>query len=248
MPKPTSVCSSDKTECQNRSSCVAPTKRNDKTGLRAQPSTSVRKEFASDGATKGGWCGRKDLNLHELPHQNLNLARLPIPPRPHSGRFASMVPTNMALPRRRRERSPFRASNPRMARRSMTDRSQSKGSASGIDPIGLREPFTKGSGLPGSRCHGHRYATAYDTIMRHAYAACEGLHMLPAKACICCLRRHAYAACEAERRPSHASFRVRDGRWIGRASQAHEQVIERTIRTSRSIDAMRLRKGRGHGG
>ena len=29
------------------------------------------------------WCGRKDLNLHEFPHQNLNLARLPIPPRPH---------------------------------------------------------------------------------------------------------------------------------------------------------------------
>ena len=28
------------------------------------------------------WCGRKDLNLHGLPHQNLNLARLPIPPRP----------------------------------------------------------------------------------------------------------------------------------------------------------------------
>ncbi len=23
------------------------------------------------------WCGRRDLNPHELPHQNLNLARLP---------------------------------------------------------------------------------------------------------------------------------------------------------------------------
>ena len=29
------------------------------------------------------WYGQKDLNLHELPHQNLNLARLPIPPCPH---------------------------------------------------------------------------------------------------------------------------------------------------------------------
>ena len=29
------------------------------------------------------WCGKQDLNLHEVnPHKNLNLARLPIPPFP----------------------------------------------------------------------------------------------------------------------------------------------------------------------
>ena len=41
--------------------------------------------------------GDKDLNLHEFPHQNLNLARLPIPPRPHAlhrarKRAATMIP------------------------------------------------------------------------------------------------------------------------------------------------------------
>jgi hypothetical protein len=30
------------------------------------------------------WCGREDLNLHELPHYHLKVARLPIPPRPHA--------------------------------------------------------------------------------------------------------------------------------------------------------------------
>ena len=29
------------------------------------------------------WCGRRDLNPHELLHWNLKPARLPIPPRPH---------------------------------------------------------------------------------------------------------------------------------------------------------------------
>ena len=29
------------------------------------------------------WCGRRDLNPHDLRHWNLNPARLPIPPRPH---------------------------------------------------------------------------------------------------------------------------------------------------------------------
>ncbi len=29
------------------------------------------------------WCGRRDLNSHTLRRQNLNLVRLPIPPRPH---------------------------------------------------------------------------------------------------------------------------------------------------------------------
>ena len=30
------------------------------------------------------WCGRRDSNSHTLRHQNLNLACLPIPPRPHT--------------------------------------------------------------------------------------------------------------------------------------------------------------------
>ena len=30
------------------------------------------------------WCGRRDLNPHELPHWNLNPARLPVPPRPQN--------------------------------------------------------------------------------------------------------------------------------------------------------------------
>ena len=29
------------------------------------------------------WCGRRDLNPHDLRHQNLNLTCLPISPRPH---------------------------------------------------------------------------------------------------------------------------------------------------------------------
>src|SRR5690606_36417227 len=29
------------------------------------------------------WCGRRDLNPHEQAHENLNLARLPVSPRPH---------------------------------------------------------------------------------------------------------------------------------------------------------------------
>ena len=34
------------------------------------------------------WCGRRDLNPHELLHWNLKPARLPIPPRPHFKFFA----------------------------------------------------------------------------------------------------------------------------------------------------------------
>jgi hypothetical protein len=30
------------------------------------------------------WCGRRDLNPHDLRHWNLNPARLPIPPRPQT--------------------------------------------------------------------------------------------------------------------------------------------------------------------
>ena len=32
------------------------------------------------------WCGRRDLNPHALRHENLNLACLPIPPRPPAER------------------------------------------------------------------------------------------------------------------------------------------------------------------
>src|SRR4051812_32673255 len=32
------------------------------------------------------WCAREDLNLHSLRNQILSLARLPIPPRTHSGK------------------------------------------------------------------------------------------------------------------------------------------------------------------
>ena len=31
------------------------------------------------------WCGRRDLNPHDLRHWNLNPARLPVPPRPLTG-------------------------------------------------------------------------------------------------------------------------------------------------------------------
>ena len=34
---------------------------------------------------KKKWYAREDLNLHVLGHQNLNLARLPIPPLAHVG-------------------------------------------------------------------------------------------------------------------------------------------------------------------
>ena len=30
------------------------------------------------------WCGRRDLNPHDLRHQNLNLACLPVSPRPRN--------------------------------------------------------------------------------------------------------------------------------------------------------------------
>ena len=36
------------------------------------------------------WCGRRDLNPHELLHWNLKPARLPIPPRPHIFRVLAM--------------------------------------------------------------------------------------------------------------------------------------------------------------
>ena len=44
---------------------------------------SLNNAYTMCAATKK-WYGREDLNLHELPHWNLNPARLPIPPRPHT--------------------------------------------------------------------------------------------------------------------------------------------------------------------
>src|SRR5262245_13931093 len=37
------------------------------------------------GLLVGAWCGRRDLNPHDLRHGNLNPARLPVPPRPPEG-------------------------------------------------------------------------------------------------------------------------------------------------------------------
>ena len=37
------------------------------------------------------WCGRRDSNPHGQSHQNLNLACLPVPPRPHSGNPAFLL-------------------------------------------------------------------------------------------------------------------------------------------------------------
>ena len=34
--------------------------------------------------SRAQWCGRRDLNPHDMRHQNLNLACLPISPRPHA--------------------------------------------------------------------------------------------------------------------------------------------------------------------
>ncbi len=37
------------------------------------------------------WCGRRDLNPHALRHKNLNLACLPISPRPHRTEWKSSI-------------------------------------------------------------------------------------------------------------------------------------------------------------
>src|SRR5262249_1425620 len=44
------------------------------------------------------WCGRRDLNPHDLRHQNLNLARLPISPRPRE-RGTARPPRTAERPR-----------------------------------------------------------------------------------------------------------------------------------------------------
>ena len=37
------------------------------------------------------WCGRRDSNPHESPRQDLNLVRLPVPPRPHSPNIRGLL-------------------------------------------------------------------------------------------------------------------------------------------------------------
>ena len=47
------------------------------------------------------WCGRQELNLHVVKHQSLNLARLPIPPRPQIFSFmdkGSRARVTLAVP------------------------------------------------------------------------------------------------------------------------------------------------------
>ena len=43
------------------------------------------------------WCGRRDLNPHDLRHEILSLACLPVPPRPH-GRGTSSRRPNLGEP------------------------------------------------------------------------------------------------------------------------------------------------------
>ncbi len=43
------------------------------------------------------WCGREDLNLHTLRYSLLKTARIPIPPRPHSGENLSVFPNLFPL-------------------------------------------------------------------------------------------------------------------------------------------------------
>ena len=44
------------------------------------------------------WCGRRDLNSYACRHQNLNLARLPIPPRPHARQRIFGDPSEIRTP------------------------------------------------------------------------------------------------------------------------------------------------------
>src|SRR3954464_125430 len=57
---------------------------------------------ASDSC--GRWCGRRDSNPHIFRYQDLNLARLPVPPRPPGRRSRARI-TGMALGARERWRS-----------------------------------------------------------------------------------------------------------------------------------------------
>ena len=53
----------------------------------------TRKLFGFEARAKGSWCGRRDLNPHGLRHQNLNLACLPIPPRPQPDAGRAFAPS-----------------------------------------------------------------------------------------------------------------------------------------------------------
>ena len=44
------------------------------------------------------WCGRRDLNSYACRHQNRNLARLPIPPRPHARQRIFGDPSEIRTP------------------------------------------------------------------------------------------------------------------------------------------------------
>ena len=46
-------------------------------------SSQKKAEFSRDIMALGEkWCGQEDSNFHGLPHNDLNVARLPIPPWP----------------------------------------------------------------------------------------------------------------------------------------------------------------------
>ena len=61
------------------------------------PNTGRRRQATGNGPTAASrrrWCGRRDLNPHGLRHQILNLACLPIPPRPHPTVTTRSAPQN----------------------------------------------------------------------------------------------------------------------------------------------------------
>ncbi len=66
--------------------------------------TTVRPLSSSRGGAQAPWglsrlCGRQDLNLHVFRHQDLNLARLPLSPRPRV-RNVQTVPDSAETPAR----------------------------------------------------------------------------------------------------------------------------------------------------
>ena len=59
-----------------------------------RPATGEGPLLCREGWLKEKWCGREESNLHEQAHSDLNAARLPFPPRPHSVIPRSRVKTN----------------------------------------------------------------------------------------------------------------------------------------------------------
>jgi hypothetical protein len=51
--------------------------------VRASPRDFKSLASTSFATSAHNWCGRRDLNPHNLHRWNLNPVRLPIPPRPH---------------------------------------------------------------------------------------------------------------------------------------------------------------------